>query len=287
MYYKYKGAKINISSDEIPKGNKILQRFITIFFGIGAVISLIGSRTYPVMILVAGGYVGFIFLFRWIFKRSEKTYYSLRNELMKLIEDGDIKIVDESTYKGVLFRDLEIGTNLTEWKKGIETSAGYGLASVKFSFTNLTGKTIKYLTVSMRPYNAVGDVVECTIKNISLSVVKCTGPYEAGATYTLVNENAWVNPTIEKVKIESVEIEYMDGSAESITAENIAIMHTQKGLSDTESRESTKAIGTLLMIVSGIIDVLSIVCISSLGSAATIITAISTITFFIGLKMRY
>ena len=88
---------------------------------------------------------------------------------------------------------------------------------------NKSSKTIKYITFELEPYNAVGDVVCCTIRGRSAARGKVTGPIKPGQWY---GENgywecAWYNSTITKIKLISTEIEYMDGSTMELTGSDV------------------------------------------------------------------
>ena len=45
-------------------------------------------------------------------------------------------------------------------------------------FRNNSGKTIKYISFEMTPYNKVDDPVKCTVRNYSTKTCKATGPFE-------------------------------------------------------------------------------------------------------------
>jgi len=88
---------------------------------------------------------------------------------------------------------------------------------------NKSKKTIKYAYFTVEPYNAVGDVVQCSIGRDSRFTGMITGPINAGSwhgegTYW---ENAWYNNTIRKVELVKVEIEYMDGTTAILEGENV------------------------------------------------------------------
>ncbi len=195
-------------------------------------------------------------------------------------------VIDPATFTGILFSNIEIGTNILGWRKGVDSTSSLTPICAKFTFTNKTGKDIKYLTVDIRPYNAVGDPVECTVSGISLYSVKCTGPFENAQTYTQILESAWYNTTIETAKIEGVTAIYMDGTEQVLSADEFKTAPKTNVLSDNESRNAKQALGLLLMIVAGILDVISIFCIFSVSSAFSVLTTISTIAFFIGLYLR-
>lgn len=79
---------------------------------------------------------------------------------------------------------------------------------------NVSKKTIKYLTWSGYPINAVGDAVSCEIRGRSESGGKVTGPVKPGTTfgYGYCWECLWYNYSAKKLILTGIEIEYMDGS---------------------------------------------------------------------------
>ena len=79
---------------------------------------------------------------------------------------------------------------------------------------NVSKKTIKYLTWSGYPINAVGDAVECEIREISESGGRVTGPIKPGTTYGHGKcwECLWYNYSAKKLVLTGIDIEYMDGS---------------------------------------------------------------------------
>ena len=79
---------------------------------------------------------------------------------------------------------------------------------------NVSKKTIKYLTWSGYPINAVGDAVECEIRGVSESGGRVTGPIKPGTTYGYGKywECLWYNYSAKKLVLTGIDIEYMDGS---------------------------------------------------------------------------
>ena len=89
-----------------------------------------------------------------------------------------------------------------------------GGVDAHFIWKNVSKKTIKYLTWSGYPINAVGDPVSCEIRRISESGGKVTGPIKPGATdgYDGCWECLWYNYSAKKLILTGIDIEYMDGS---------------------------------------------------------------------------
>ena len=89
-----------------------------------------------------------------------------------------------------------------------------GGVDAHFIWKNVSDKTIKYLTWSGYPINAVGDAVACEIRGITESGGKVTGPIKPGATdgRNTYWECLWYNYSAKKLVLTGIDIEYMDGS---------------------------------------------------------------------------
>lgn len=91
-------------------------------------------------------------------------------------------------------------------------------------WTNNSKKTVKYITFTVEPYNAVGDVVRCEIRGRSRFSGHETGPIKPGQSYGYDRlwENAWYNNTIKKAVLLEINIEYMDGTIITLKENDIA-----------------------------------------------------------------
>lgn len=105
----------------------------------------------------------------------------------------------------------------------------YGGTDLVINFVNNSDKQIKYVYFTCQPYNAVNDPVSCTIQiNPDFSyrsehTFTATGPYNKGEGMSGTSRlwsKAWYNSTIDTVKLKKIEIEYMDGTKETISGEN-------------------------------------------------------------------
>lgn len=96
---------------------------------------------------------------------------------------------------------------------------------LKIQWTNMSEKEIKYITFTAYPVNAVGDIVECTIRTKNKGQFKGqeTGPIKKGegSKTGYVYENAWYNNTIVKAILMQVDIQYMDGSMVSLSGQKL------------------------------------------------------------------
>lgn len=291
----YKDPKVGIidlSTEELPKAQKTAQTMIKVcawlYAGIG-VAAFIGLLFVDFLLALVCGAVcgGIAWLCLFAGKKTKEKYYKARADVLARAARGEFELFDEDKFYGVVINNAEVGTNLLGWVRGVDQTSGTTPVSAKFTFTNKTGKEIKYITFGIRPYNAVGDPVECTVSGVSLYDAKSTGPFAPNGKFTQTLEHAWYNTNIASVKIESAEIIYMDNSTETLTSEQIKCLPKDTVLSDNDSRIVRSSFGQTLMIVAGIIDVICIIGVFTMDSGVfSVLTAISTIAFFVGLKMK-
>lgn len=104
-----------------------------------------------------------------------------------------------------------------------------GGISISGVLQNNSSKTIKYCDIKFVPYNSVGDAVSCIIGHCSEVCARFTGPLEPGKSESFLYQNMWYNCTISSVKITGADIEYMDGTKESIPGEELPCAYVIKG----------------------------------------------------------
>lgn len=104
-----------------------------------------------------------------------------------------------------------------DWVEGPNSA---GLFGIQLNVLYRGGKTIKYCLITCVPINAVGDCVACLSRRYVEAEFKITGPITSG-TYTWTFDDGWYNSTIDSVNFEQVELQYMDGSTETISAEKL------------------------------------------------------------------
>jgi hypothetical protein len=100
-----------------------------------------------------------------------------------------------------------------------------GGVSCMVRWTNIGEKDIKYVTFTVTPYNRVNDIVASTIGNQSTAKLQVTGPYPINKEWENIRantwENVWYNSTIDHMRLDGIEITYMDNSIETISKEKI------------------------------------------------------------------
>jgi len=90
----------------------------------------------------------------------------------------------------------------------------------EISFINLSKKTIKYASFTVKGINAVNDIV-------STKTIKGIGPINPNEVVKYSYDYVWHTDIVEKSKLSIIKIEYMDGSIKTIqNAENLIVPKT-------------------------------------------------------------
>lgn len=107
----------------------------------------------------------------------------------------------------------------------VSTDDPNSAGGVDFSIVwqNTSNKVIKYCYFTVVPYNAVEDAVSCTIRRESEFTGKVTGPINPGQWNGEGRswECAWYNRSIVKAKLKSIKIDYIDGTSEKLSGEDV------------------------------------------------------------------
>ena len=93
----------------------------------------------------------------------------------------------------------------TDTAGGVDLILYYDVGSV-----NKTNE-IKYVYLYATPYNRVGDIESSEIGGKTTAKCRLIGPYKQGDGGSLTFEDVWYNYAISKVKIDKIEIEFMNG----------------------------------------------------------------------------
>ena len=115
------------------------------------------------------------------------------------------------TMRSVMSLTAFLGEPEPEFVEGPDEVGHIGAA---ITVHNLAGKTIKYITVYLTPYNAVGDAVSCTVLEHSTFGIEVTGPLCVGEHWQGYSDGMWYNHSIVAAKIAFATVEYTDGTKE-------------------------------------------------------------------------
>lgn len=104
-----------------------------------------------------------------------------------------------------------------------------GHIGTEISVQNLAGKAIKYATVYLAPFNAVGDQVACTVQGHSVYGIEITGPLVVGQKWEGYSEGMWYNHSIVGATIDHVHVIYMDDTEEIYEGKEFYLSPTDAG----------------------------------------------------------
>lgn len=192
-------------------------------------------------------------------KDLDPEYESLvekaNKEIIELSDKVQNKIASNETQEKDLIQvNYQIGhEGVNGWMTSPNSAGG---VSIRYAIKNIGQKEIKYFTFSFVPYNAVGDIVKCRIKNVDEKSVRGIGPI---AQNCIKNnhffENVWYNNSITSVKLVAAVIEYMDGTIEVIKGEQINPI----GYSNTTPpQQKSCTVAKIFYILSAILPMISL-----------------------------
>lgn len=95
-----------------------------------------------------------------------------------------------------------------------------GAVNLYIDWTNQTEKVIKDITFMVQSLNEFGKPVYCYKGNYSMYVASASGPWKSGDGMNheaMYWKNVWYNSSVKEVKLLRVDVEYSDGTIESIT----------------------------------------------------------------------
>jgi len=134
------------------------------------------------------------------FKYSEVIYAGNRKKLNNFI--------NKTKKFGLIIMDYSF-YDMSEYTSG---------TGIKFDIYNPTNKTIKYVTFQIKGLNAVGDPVPSNVYGNNFIIKrKGIGPIEPSSSAQYDFTYTWHSDLVEKVKIISITVQYMDGSTKVIT----------------------------------------------------------------------
>ena len=90
----------------------------------------------------------------------------------------------------------------------------HGIVSVDGSFKNQSGKTIKDVRFTLKPFDRNGDEVYCRERQWSSVVLEEAGPWVPGGASYQHWPKVWYSFSVSSIALESIEIFYLDGTSE-------------------------------------------------------------------------
>lgn len=193
-------------------------------------------------------------------KVIEPDYKSLVEKVKKEINETSNRIQNDNPSNGTQQKQMievnyqmgHVGVN--GWMVSPNSAGG---VSVRYAIKNVGTKVIKYYRLYFVPYNAVGDIEKCNINKISERSVKGTGPISPNEVENnCIFENAWYNYLITSVKLVKAEIEYMDGTKETIQGDQITSIGKAKVKNTAPVPKSAKVLFIMAIIEPIIILIL-------------------------------
>lgn len=150
-------------------------------------------------------------------------------EARKLAADAQ-KVLDDEKAKA----EAEAAKNAQDKVRGLiritelscSSPNSAGGVGINLHFVNMhPEKTIKYLYVTVYPYNAVGDMMDCDIRDYSSYTCEATGPFGPGQGINASTgwwwPNAWYNWNIKYIELSSVRIVYTDGTSVRLSSSEL------------------------------------------------------------------
>ncbi|MDF2541892.1 MAG: Fibronectin type domain protein [Herbinix sp.] len=131
--------------------------------------------------------------------------YTMREGVKAYSNYSDAAYAEKPTYPTLFISDFMLDMN------------SVGGVSISMNFFNNSSKTIKYVTFTVNPYNAVDDRIACVIWDDYSFQIEVTGPVKTDQFNYAAWDVIWYNGTTEYAKIVKAEIIYTDGTTKTIS----------------------------------------------------------------------
>ena len=153
-------------------------------------------------------------------KKYHPTYVPPKSKLTYHTSDSPNKLSVTVVKVGhKTFESLPIVGVTEVFKQGPDQVGHIG---AEIELKNVAGRTIKYITVYLTPFNSVGDAVSCTVQGHSTYGISITGPILVGNEWAGTCDGMWYNNTIVSAKVDHVDVTYEDDSMERYTASELS-----------------------------------------------------------------
>lgn len=139
-------------------------------------------------------------------EKKRELEEKIRLEQEKIIKEETEKLIEEYNKKGLV---------ITEKEYAYSSGGFFGL---RVEFYNGSNKTIKYIDLTIRPYNRVGDLTRDEIGR-EVNRIQIIGPAEAKTIFSFSSDDLFYDPNdiIHTLVITYMKITYMDNTTQTIT----------------------------------------------------------------------
>ena len=162
---------------------------------------------------------------------SEETINTAKSTYNKLSSDEKTRVTNYDSVEAAsqklqeLKMEKRVKNIVRVTKLQVSKPNSVGGVRVPIGHKNMSDKTIKYITFEVVPYNAVGDIMRCEIRDYANFGCQATGPYATGEGLAGNNsaywDCVWYNSTITSVQLTNIDIEYMDGTSVSLSGNEL------------------------------------------------------------------
>lgn len=167
---------------------------------------------------------------------ASKNLYILPSEHRENVVNKELLIQAETQLISLKNGVIDENNRVTEENNRIEARNIIRVSKVQMSskdsagglylyvnFTNNSPKTIKYIRVSFTFYNAVNDPIVLQYKTSEVLTGEMVGPFATGEGISDLSQGwgKFYNWTIDSVKLVKIQIEYMDGTTETLTGKDL------------------------------------------------------------------
>ncbi len=155
-------------------------------------------------------------------KKEQKTREYNTNKAIAEASESNLGIVILSFQLGHPVTRYHDGEPYYYFLSGPDTVGGW---TCRIKIINSCGKTIKYLTFNCTALNAVNDPASCKIGS-STNNLKGTGPINHGSTAFWEWERFVYSNDLNTMRIDSISVDYMDGTSEELNKDRIVWRNT-------------------------------------------------------------
>lgn len=161
-------------------------------------------------------------------KNTKLTKYTNLSSAKELVGNSSIRYFVKNGYlytinydKGSFQKKTASSLIIYDQVTELNSVGGFSWAP---DICNNSSKTIKYIYFKVHVKNRVNDTAYCTIRKTSSFDLKFTGPLGAGESKGVKWKNILYNNAADRLVVDSVTVEYMDGSKAYISGSNITYL---------------------------------------------------------------